>query len=190
MSRILRLRIIAVLAAAALLTGCSAPAPAGAPAASAPIELAELDTLSPTEVVDVLEAVPVAERPTAFTVSVRPDKLVVTTKGGETERALPDDAFYLSFAPYLDTTHECFFHSLTTCHGELGGERIDVTITAPSGDVLVDDTLTAADNGFVGVWLPRGIRATLTTTYEGKSATAEIGTGPDDPTCLTTLQLS
>jgi hypothetical protein len=36
----------------------------------------------------------------------------------------------------------------------------------------------------------RNIKAFLTVTYDGKSATQGIGTGEKDPTCLTTLHLS
>ncbi|GMA34464.1 CueP family metal-binding protein [Demequina litorisediminis] len=73
---------------------------------------------------------------------------------------MPDDAFYVSLAPYVDTTHECYFHSLTTCTGEMQGEDIDVTVTdVETGEVLVDEAMTTFDNGFVGLWLPRDAEA-------------------------------
>lgn len=31
------------------------------------------------------------------------------------------DEFYVSVTPYLEQTHDCFFHSRTTCLGELRG---------------------------------------------------------------------
>ncbi|MFS4491238.1 CueP family metal-binding protein, partial [Dietzia kunjamensis] len=46
------------------------------------------------------------------------------------------------------------------------------------------------DNGFLGLWLPRGITATLTIDHDGRTATAPISTGDDDLTCLTTMQLA
>lgn len=183
--------LLAVVLALTGLAGCAAAdtSPAADPRPTT-VTVSDLADMTPVEVVDTLEALPVVERPTDFTVSVRPDHLLITADGEETERALPEDLFYLSLAPYVDGTHDCFFHSLTTCQGELGGELIEVTITDASGAALVDETLTAADNGFVGVWLPRGIDATLEVAYDGARATTPISTGADDPTCLTGLRLS
>lgn len=188
-----------LVAIAALLAGCSASATPTDPASSAPsavdvdwssATLAELAALNPTELVESLEALPTAERPTDLRVSVRPDNLIITTLAGEESVALSDDLFYLSVAPYIASTHECFFHSLTTCHGELGGKEITVTVTASDGEVLIDGTRIAADNGFVGLWLPRDITGTLTVSTDGKTATTAFSTGPADPTCVTTLHLS
>lgn len=63
-------------------------------------------------------------------------------------------------------------------------------IEATSGKTILDQTLTTYDNGFVGIWLPRGIDATLTVSDEGRTAKQDISTRPDDPTCLTGLQLT
>lgn len=104
---------------------------------------------------------------------------------------MPEDEFYVSIAPYRSQTHECYFHSLTTCSGELANTDVHVTVVeATSGETLLDETLTTYDNGFVGVWLPRGIDATLTVSAEGRTAKKAISTRPDDPTCLTGLQLA
>ena len=56
--------------------------------------------------------------------------------------------------------------------------------------VLVDESRTTHDSGFVGLWLPRGIEATLRVEHAGLASTMDIATGPEDPTCLTALQLS
>lgn len=192
MTRPLRLRSAAlVVAIVALLTGCSAtPAAAPETTASPTLTVADLAVLAPVDVVDALEALPPAARPTDYTVSVRPAALVVTDADGERELPLPDDVFYLSVAPYVDATHECFFHSLTTCLGELADEEVSVTVVADDGEVLLDETRRTAANGFLGLWLPRDVRGTLTVASEGRSASTAFGTGEDDPTCLTTLQLS
>ena len=74
---------------------------------------------------------------------------------------------------------------------ELRGEEVAVTVTDDSdGTVLVEEEGTTFDNGFVGYWLPRGVHATVTVEHEGRSGTAQVSTGEDDPTCLTTLELS
>lgn len=64
-----------------------------------------------------------------------------------------------------------------------------MTITKDDGTILTDDVVRAADNGFVGVWLPRNSTATLTVVHDGRTGTSAIGTGTGDPTCLTTLQV-
>lgn len=186
------------------LTACGTPeaeeaqenAPAGG-AAPVPGEelLAEhgLDGLDAEEVVDHLDLLPVEERPAGLVASVRPGVLVLSDgpEGQEVELDLPEDRFYLSMAPYVEHTHECFHHSLNSCMGELRGEEIAVTITDDSDDsVLVEEDGRTFDNGFAGYWLPSGIDATVTVEYGERSGSTRVSTGADDPTCLTSLELS
>lgn len=141
--------------------------------------------------IDTLDAQPMTERPEGIIASVRADHLVVGTAGGEESTLpLPDDEFYLSVAPYREQTHDCFFHSLTTCVGELSDTPVQITLTTDDGDVLVDEERTTFDNGFVGLWLPRDITGTLTISTDDATGSIPIGTGADDPTCLTTLRLT
>ncbi len=114
-----------------------------------------------------------------------------TRSGAQTALEIPGGTSYLSIAPYVDQTHKCFYHSLTTCKGELSGAQVHVTITnRNTGAVLVDETTRTFDNGFVGFWLPTGTPATVRVEHDGRSATGEVSTGPDGPTCLTTLKLA
>lgn len=119
-------------------------------------------------------------------------KMLTLTDGKQTVSLdLPKDEFYLSFAPYLTHTHPCQFHSLSSCRGELVNVPVVTKIVASDGEVLVDQTLMSMANGFIGVWLPKGLEATVTVTYDGKTATAPISTHADSATCLTTpLQLN
>ena len=123
---------------------------------------------------------------------MQPDALVLTDdQERETQLPMPDDEVYISIAPYRDQTHDCYFHSLTTCVGELQNAEVTVKITDAAGEVLVDDTLTTFDNGFLGVWLPRDIDATLSVEHDGHTGTTAITTkGAEAATCLTTLQLA
>ena len=208
-------RTVAIIAAAAAITigvsACSStPESAPAPANETPAPTAEaaapnsaeadamlaaqgLDGLDSRALVDTLDATALSERPEGLIASVRPDELLLTdATGAEASVPMPDDAFYVSFAPYVDTTHECYFHSLTTCVGELQGEQIDVVVTdSATGEVLVDETMTTFDNGFVGVWLPRDIDADVTVEHDGLSASTTVSTSnADDATCITTMQLA
>ena len=205
----MRLRKTAVVAAvvltAAVLAGCAPSAePPVTPAASSSAEPSAevsgaaqqllaangLDGLDGQEIVDRLDRVAVADR-AEFVASVRPGELLVgTSQEDATAVPLPEDEFYLSIAPYVDTMHECFYHSLTTCHGEIHGEQVTVTVVDDAGEVLIDEQRTTFDNGFVGLWLPRDISGTLTVEYDGLSVSTPIATGDDDPTCLTALKLA
>ncbi|WP_084075236.1 CueP family metal-binding protein [Demequina sp. NBRC 110052] len=191
----------AVTTAALTLGACSAPASdvpetTGATASDEPGDPAlaalGLEDADARTLIDTLDALPLDERPTDLMASIRPDEVLVTTESGETSIPMPEDAFYVSFAPYVDSTHDCYFHSLTTCTGELGDEEVQVLVTdAATGEVLIDETRTTFANGFVGLWLPRDIQATLTVTYDGLTATQELSTAnADDATCVTTMQLA
>ncbi len=195
---------------ATTLGGCSTTAPTPSPALPAgsasqeagtvpgvPVEaeplLAEhgLDGMDAAAIVDHLDRLGGVDRPADLMASVRPDSLQLSS--GDEEYTLPiqGDRFYLSVAPYVEQTHECFHHSLTTCTGELGGEKVHVTIVdAADGRVLVDETTTTFANGFVGFWLPRGIDARLEVHRGDQQGSAEISTDGDSPTCLTTVQLA
>lgn len=199
-------RLVAATAVSALLlTACAsgdgttaAGAPEGSsPAASAPARAGQLLARyglagkDAVQVVDHLDRMAVADRPTGLTASVRVGHLAISDGAQAFDLALPDDRFYLSVAPYVIRTHECFYHSLTTCKGELAGEEIGVRVVDETdGAVLVDTTLTTFDNGFVGLWLPRDMRGTLRVTYDGKAGRTVIATGDDAPTCLTSLRIT
>ena len=183
-------------AAASLLlaAGCSAPAPVETAASDRSL-IADLgfEGMGAKDIITELDALPVAERSTQLMASIRPGELVlVDAAKREAAVSMPADEFYVSVAPYVDQTHECHFHSLTTCLGELANKDMDITVTNDqTGEVLVKEGLSTYDNGFMGLWLPRGIDATLTVDYDGKSGTQPLSTKTtDDATCVTTLQLS
>jgi hypothetical protein len=150
-----------------------------------------LQELDGRELIERLDALPVDARPAGLIASVRPDAVLVSEDDGpEIAVPLPDDEFYLSVAPYVGSTHDCYFHSLTTCLGELRDQPIRVLATnRTDGAVLADSTTRTYDNGFVGLWLPRDIEADVVIEYSGRTGRTTVGTGPDDPTCITTVDL-
>ena len=188
--------LLATLALGSLaFTGCAGNPPGpqantSASAADAGAFMADHDLagLDARQVIDRLDALPVAQRPQNLMASVRPDELMLTDDlKRRTTLPIPDDQFYLSFAPFHTQTH-----SLTTCLGEMQNEEVKVVLTdAKSGKKLVDKTMRTFDNGFVGLWLPRGIEGTLSVEAQGKKASTPISTSlPEAATCLTTLQLT
>ena len=201
-----RLPLTALAAATlVLVTACSAPSGPGttpssasAPAsadASTPAQddavLAGLGLagLTGAEIVERLDASPDA-RPLAMTASVREDAVLVGD--GTTEVAVPleDGTFYVSIAPYVTGTHECYYHSLATCQGELAGEDVEVTITAADGTVLVDEAATTYANGFVGFWLPEDVEGTIEVRQGALVGSVPFSTTPGSPTCVTTLKMA
>lgn len=152
-----------------------------------------LDGLDARQIIDRLDALPMDQRPDDLMASIRPNALIVADAAQrEVTLPMPDDEFYVSIAPYGSATHECYFHSLTTCTGEIQNGDLRVVVTdADSGETLIDDMRTTFDNGFVGVWLPRDVDVNVTIEHEGRSATAALTTrGDDAATCVTTMQLA
>lgn len=176
------------------LTGPSTTATASSEAATDTLLSAyDLEGMDATAAIEHLETLGGADRPDALMASIRPTELLLSDASGETTLPLPDDAFYLSFAPYVSQTHDCFFHSLTTCQGEIIEQPVSVQIVDDAtGETLIDETRTTEKNGFVGVWLPRDIDATLRVTLSDGELAGEqkISTREDSATCLTTLQVA
>lgn len=176
--------------AALVLTGCTAGEPAPEQAASSLLEAHGLDGMQAVEIIDQLDRTAVAERDTGLMASVRADSLLITDGQEEVSLELPGDRFYVSVAPYVSQTHDCYYHSLTTCLGELSQEEVDLRVTDSDGAVLLDEAVTTFDNGFVGVWLPRDVTGTIEISVDGMSGSASFATTGDGATCITTLQLA
>ena len=198
-----RIRVAASTAALAVLLAACTAAPAQdtpvasrtetpPPSADAVLGAYGLAGLDTREVINALDATALAEREQDLRASIRPDELLISdATGAEASLPMPDDAFYVSVAPYVDSTHECYFHSLTTCTGEMRSETVHVLAAeVGSGEVLLDQSMVTFDNGFVGLWLPRGVEIDLTITSDGREATERLSTDDaEDATCVTTMQL-
>ena len=195
---ILLLSLTACTGAGGALAG--PPVPAASTGASAGLGaeadalLAGYDITAPATVPDLIEqlqAQPLPDRPKGLMASVRVDELLLTSGDDELSLPLPDDQFHLSVAPYLAETHECFYHSLTTCVGELGDEEFHVTITDDAtGDALLDRDVTTFENGFFDVWLPAGLDITVLIDDGEHTVELPLGTRADDPTCVTSALLT
>lgn len=187
--------MIAVAAAIVLtVTGCS-PATTELDAETSQATLLDqydLAGLDARGMIERLDTMAVSERPVDLIASVQPDALVLTSDEQTTSVPMPSEEFYLSLAPYESQTHDCYFHSLTTCLGELQNEEMRVTVTdQATGHTVMDETRTTYDNGFIGIWLPQGMTGMLTVEHDGKTATTAISTENDDVlTCLTSLRLA
>lgn len=183
--------ILSLLVTTLLLVGCAGSNDTGQSDAGASSDLLErfgLASMSTAEIVETLDQSDEA-RPTELIGSVRPDQLLLAAGDEQLALDMPDDRFYLSIAPYLTRTHDCFFHNTGTCQGELANADVHVTITADDGSVLVDQDATTYANGFVAFWVPAGSSGTITVSQDGKSGSVPFATGDQDATCITTLKL-
>lgn len=187
-------------AAAVLLTGalagCSAtgseassPSGAGATADEVTQQLG-FEGMDARQIIDKLDRTPVSERSQDFMASVGTDELKLTTEASTATLPLPEDLNYVSIAPYESSTHDCFYHSLTTCRGELGDQPVHVTVTDNSGKKILDQDATTFNNGFVSFWLPEDITGKIAVTHDGKSGTTAIDTTDQGATCITDLKLA
>lgn len=147
------------------------------------LEKYDLTGLDVTEIVCKLDGITNEDK--GFKSSVSATKLTMSENGIELAYKVPDDLFYLSFAPYINSTHPCATHSLSGCRSELKNAKFDVTITDSNGDIIYQKEVTSMDNGFIGLWLPRDIKGTLQVKYKDMFVESEISTFSTDNTCLT-----
>lgn len=147
-----------------------------------------IDHLSVSELIKGLETRSLDFKPQ--NASVRTHEILFVDANGKEGSIEIGEMFYVSIAPYVNQTHECFYHNLVTCQGELVEENIHVRVTDQDGTVLIDENGKTYANGFYGLWLPRDINATLSVTYGDLSLEQPITTHQDSATCLTDLQLS
>lgn len=124
------------------------------------------------------------------TAGITATKLFITIEGKEFQYRLPQEAFYLSIAPYIDQTHPCGIHSFVTCQGELVNQTFDVEVLDESNTIILEGSYSTYSNGFFGIWLPKNSLFRLTVTYRGMRASSLVATSLTSNTCLTTLRLT
>ena len=125
-----------------------------------------------------------------FDLSVYDDELIVSIDSKTFVIDMPDDEFYLSVAPYENSTHACQFHSATRCSGELKSMDFYVEFIDEDGNIILSKTMRTMENGFFDLWLPRDVDGTLIITYGDLSSTKRISTSSGEPTCETTMELT
>jgi len=125
-----------------------------------------------------------------YSISVYDDELVVILEDSRVSVDMPKDEFYLSVAPFINTTHECLYHSATGCRAELKQEEFLVEFVDLDGNIIVSENMMSLSNGFIDLWLPRDVEGTLTITQGELSTSKIISTESGEPTCETTMQLT
>ncbi|RCX23635.1 hypothetical protein DFP94_1011237 [Fontibacillus phaseoli] len=126
----------------------------------------------------------------ADSASITSHKLTVSDEGeGTSTYDLPQDEFFVSIAPFVESTHPCEIHSLTGCQGEMADQEFEVNIVDDEGNTVLNQKMKTYGNGFVDLWLPRDKTYKVKISHDGKTANSEISTFEGDNTCITTMQL-
>ncbi|PKN18115.1 MAG: hypothetical protein CVU71_11390 [Deltaproteobacteria bacterium HGW-Deltaproteobacteria-6] len=121
---------------------------------------------------------------------VTPEKVNFKFKDGQViSIPLPNDSMMVSIAPYIDKTHTCATHYISSCDAELKNTSIKVVAVTGSGKTLISKTMKTAPTGFLDLWLPRNQAIDIKVSAKGKTATGKIFTNRDSKTCETTLKL-
>ena len=121
---------------------------------------------------------------------VTPDRVHFKFKDGQIITIpLPDDIMMVSIAPYINKTHTCATHYISSCDAELKSTNIKVLAVTADGNTLINKTMKTAPTGFLDLWLPRNQVIDITVSAKGKRATGKIFTNRDSKTCETTLKL-
>ncbi|MEN6468801.1 MAG: CueP family metal-binding protein [Smithella sp.] len=102
---------------------------------------------------------------------------------------LPDDVMMVSIAPYINKTHVCATHYISSCDAELKSTNVKIVAVTAGGKTLINKTMKTAPTGLLDIWLPRNQAISIAVSAKGKSATGKIFTNRDSKTCETTLKL-
>jgi len=108
--------------------------------------------------------------------------------GKEIKKTLPDDEMYIAVAPYINNTHSCTNHYISTCDAELKNKEFNVKATIDN-NVILNEKIQSLDNGFIEIWLPRNKEIILQVNYINLKAIETIITNNDSRTCFTTFKL-
>lgn len=121
---------------------------------------------------------------------VTPEKVTFKFKDGQMISVpLPDDVMMVSIAPYINKTHECSTHYMSSCDAEMKSTKVKIVAVTAGGKTLINKTMKTAPTGFLDLWLPRNQAINITVSAKGKRATGKIFTNRDSKTCETTLKL-
>jgi len=126
------------------------------------------------------------DEPTNIGARITGDKLFLYDNEKEYSIDLPTDSFFVSIAPYINEVHPCTIHNLVSCRGEIFNQTMRIRIVDENNQIIIDEDRTTQANGFIGIWLPKGISATLKVDYDGLTVEYPISTYSESDTCITT----
>lgn len=143
-----------------------------------------LDDLTVTELIEKLEN---DSLPDNVSASVYHDHMNLYIDNKLYTYRLPSDVLYISFAPYYNYTHDCYFHSLTGCVGEMVDEDIIVRLYDEDDNLIEETIKSTGHDGFIGLFLTSNVEYRIEIEHEGlvKSFSVQALT---DQTCYTGMR--
>lgn len=126
------------------------------------------------------------DEPSNIGARITGDKLYLYDNDKEYSLNLPEDSFFVSIAPYINEVHPCTIHNLVTCRGEVFNQTMKIRIVDENNQIILEEEKTTQDNGFIGLWLPKNMNATLSVEYDGLFVEYPISTYSESYTCITT----
>lgn len=121
---------------------------------------------------------------------VTPQAVQFQFDGGKTASVnLPKDKMVVAIAPYINHTHPCKTHYMSSCQGELVGVAVKVLVKTTNGQHVLSRTVKTLENGFFELWLPREKNLMFSVEVQGKTAVGPISTFATSDTCVTTFRL-
>jgi len=121
---------------------------------------------------------------------ITPKELTITFPDGrKVVTALPDDEMYVAVAPWINYTHSCSVHYLSSCQGELENKIFEISVKEKSDNLIFEGPVTSMKNGFFELWLPRDLELVVDISYDGKTAGIVLLTDNSCNTCFTEARL-
>ncbi|WP_460049820.1 CueP family metal-binding protein [Spirochaeta dissipatitropha] len=102
---------------------------------------------------------------------------------------LDEDRMYIAVAPFLDMTHPCDVHYLSSCSGELKNRDMNIVLINEDGDIVQNSRISTARNGFFEIWIDRDAVYTLEIEMDGAIGSGTISGTSGSRTCVTDIQL-
>jgi hypothetical protein len=103
--------------------------------------------------------------------------------------SLPKDQMVVAIAPYINRTHPCKTHFMSSCQGEMVKQAVKVNLQSSDGKTVFTGTVKTLENGFLELWLPRELNMVISLEAAGKKVSGWISTFDSSDTCITTLRL-
>ncbi len=120
---------------------------------------------------------------------VTTEELIVEFPDGrEVHKNLPDNEMYIAIAPYINYTHSCTNHYISSCKAELTKKGFKVTAIS-NNDTIINQNITSLNNGFIELWLPRDKTISISIIYGLLGSKEIIKTDKESRTCFTTFKL-
>lgn len=144
--------------------------------------------LDPSNVSALIEQLENESFPNSLSASITDQQVLIYYQNETYEIDIHDSLLYVSFAPYLTYTHDCFRHSLTGCQGEMVNQNMVVKIYDDSLQLLDTKTVNTGKDGFIGLFLERNRTYKIVVEYENMQTEFFVMSGTTQ-TCYSELKL-